>query len=124
MTTKLIKKVKLVKVPKLVKKQSVRVKVKHPKVGVSTKMRTFKRGKFLNEKGSYDYYAFPGGYPIFYVTKDSAALCPECANKNKKLTFDQHDSQWFIVAADVNYEDENLYCDHCNKKIESAYGED
>ena len=32
------------------------------------------------------------------------------------------DDQFYIVACDVNYEDE-LYCDHCNRRIEPAYGE-
>jgi hypothetical protein len=31
---------------------------------------------------------------------------------------------WLLVGDDVNYEDCSLYCDHCNEKIPSAYGED
>lgn len=77
-----------------------------------------------NEKGEYDYYAFPGGYPLFYITKDCGALCPKCANENKELTEDEDDPQWFIIGIDVNWEDTTLYCDNCNKIIESAYGED
>lgn len=80
--------------------------------------------KFTNEKGEYDYCAFPGGYPLFYVTKDCGILCPKCANDNKELTFDPDDPQWFIIGADVNYESTNLYCDNCNAQIESAYGDE
>ena len=29
-----------------------------------------------------------------------------------------------IVAADINYEDSALYCDHCGDRIESAHAED
>lgn len=31
---------------------------------------------------------------------------------------------WRIVAQDVNWEDQDMICVHCNKKIESAYGDD
>jgi hypothetical protein len=62
-------------------------------------------------------------YPLYYITKDGGCLCPECANKNKNLTRDIHDPQWYIVASEANYENEDLVCDNCNKKIESAYGE-
>ena len=71
----------------------------------------------IDDKGDYISYAWPGGYPIFYVTKDCGVLCPECANKNKELTKDNDEPQWFIVDCDINYEDESLYCDNCNEKI-------
>mgnify|MGYP006953693371 FL=1 len=80
--------------------------------------------KEMKEKGAYDYYAFPGGYPLFYITKDCGVLCPKCCNENKELLNDEYDPQWFIIAYDVNWEDENMYCDHCNEKIESAYSEE
>lgn len=73
----------------------------------------------------YDHYAWPGGYPMYYLTADNGVLCPECANENADLTQgDPSDRQWHIVANDVNYEDPHLHCDHCNKRIESAYAED
>lgn len=80
--------------------------------------------KEMKEKGEYDYYVWPGGYPLFYITKDCSVLCPKCCNGNKELLNDEHDPQWFVIAYEVNWEDEELYCDHCNEKIESAYSED
>lgn len=77
--------------------------------------------KEMKEKGAYDYYAFPGGYPLFYITADGGILCPKCCNENKELLNDESDRQWFVIAYDVNCEDGELYCDHCNEKIESAY---
>ncbi len=76
----------------------------------------------------YDTFAWPGGYPIFYVTQDNAPLCPKCANDNISLCAcpaesQEADPQWRIIAADINYEDDSLYCDNCNQRIESAYGE-
>ncbi len=70
-----------------------------------------------------DAYAWPGGYPMFYVTKDCGVLCPDCANKEIDLCNDPHDPQWYIIGADVNYEDTGLYCDNCNKLIEAAYAD-
>jgi hypothetical protein len=86
-----------------------------------------------DDKGELDSYAWPGGYPIFYMTKDNSVLCADCANrKNGSEAIlatepigedDFYDPQWTIVAADINYEDDFLYCDHCNAQIESAYGD-
>jgi hypothetical protein len=88
-----------------------------------------------NEKGEYDKYAWPGLYPIYYVTDDNCALCADCANNEAEVKKAEEQvaadpewrgayAQWLIVAADVNWEDTELYCDHCNKRIESAYTED
>jgi len=73
----------------------------------------------LNKDKSYDSYAWPGGYPLYYITKDNGVLCPECANTNKFLTLSTLDPQWFIVTGDINYEDPDLICDNCYKKIQS-----
>ena len=61
-------------------------------------------------------YAFPGGYPVFYLDASDVVTCPNCANKANEYGFE-------IIAADVNYEDPNLYCTCCNERIESAYAE-
>lgn len=68
--------------------------------------------------------AWPGGYPIFYVVKDMGILCPHCANNELNRTIDPDDDQFYVVAADINEEDPDLFCDHCGKQIESAYGEE
>jgi Fe2+ or Zn2+ uptake regulation protein len=66
--------------------------------------------------GSLPSYAFPGGYPLFYVDVENNVLCPDCANKE--------DYSAEVIAYDINYENPDLYCDDCGKTIESAYGED
>lgn len=89
------------------------------------------------ENGRLPAFCFPGGYPIFYICADNGILCPNCANQdNGSLAFtnDGHcgaiedsefvDKQWCIVAYDVNYENDNAYCDHCGVRIESAYGDE
>ena len=77
---------------------------------------------YIMENGKVQSYAFPGGYPIYYITADNGVLCPDCVNKNMHLLNDKHDKQWYVVASEINYEDDSLHCDNCNKKIESAYG--
>ena len=71
-------------------------------------------------------YAWPGGYPLFYLTADNGVLCSDCANMAvaEDLAFDSTDEQWYLIDYDINYEDKNLYCDHCSNYIESAYGDD
>ena len=73
------------------------------------------------ENGKLASYAFPGGYLMFYITEDCGVLCPDCANENRELTYDPDDKQWYIIAADINHEDNGLFCDNCCKQIEAAY---
>jgi hypothetical protein len=75
--------------------------------------------------GSLPAYAWPGGYPIYYVTGDGAALCPACVNDpSNPIHEDGGNDGWKVEGYDVNYEDPQLYCDHCNQRIASAYAED
>lgn len=60
-------------------------------------------------------HAFPGGYPLFYVNNHNDILCPDCANGHAE--YDET-----IVNYDVHLEGDSLYCDHCGREIESAYG--
>ena len=79
-----------------------------------------------DDDGQLSKWAWPGGYPVFYVCRDSGVLCPDCAREAEKegLTGDEYDPQWNIVAAEVNWEDPELFCDNCGGRIESAYAED
>lgn len=73
-------------------------------------------------------YAWPGGYPFYFITADGGVLSWKTAIDEQSLIRDAiiggYDPQWEIVAMVINYEDNNLYCDHTGKKIESAYGDD
>ena len=72
-------------------------------------------------------YTWPGGYPLFLITTDGAALCKTCAKSEYNLilasTRGRDNDGWTAAAVDVNWEDVDLYCDHCGQPIESAYGE-
>ena len=82
--------------------------------------------KILDHDNTLPAYAWPGGYPLFYLTADDSVLCPHCANMAvaEDLAFDFFDKQWYLIDYAVNWEDEFLYCDHCGDHIGSAYGDD
>jgi hypothetical protein len=74
-------------------------------------------------------YAWPGGYPRYFITSDGAALSYKAAESERRLIrrairTNDTGGGWCVVACDVNWEDAGLYCDHTNERIESAYAED
>ena len=70
-----------------------------------------------DESGKYPAFAWPGGYPLFYVIEeDNSVCCPKCANDSER--------DGTLTAGDINYEDTDLFCDFCNERISSAYGDD
>ena len=79
-------------------------------------------------EGNLGGYAFPGGYPIFFVTSDGGVLSYAAVQDNRgeidEAIRDRDNSGWRVVGADVNYEDAFLFCDHTGERIESAYAED
>lgn len=74
------------------------------------------------ENGLLPSFAWPGGYPLYYIVADGGCLCSQCANENLRLLQDSDDKQWYVIGYEIHYEDDNLRCDHCYKLIESAYG--
>ena len=70
--------------------------------------------------------AWPGCYPMYAIASDGACLCHKCTIEHGQVIGDEDgwiDPQWHVVAADINYEDNDLHCAHCNEQIESACGE-
>lgn len=75
--------------------------------------------------GTVHRYAWPGGYPLYYMTADYGVR-PLCVDAEAEVIAEADatgDEQWRIVAAGVNWEDSRLYCDHCDERIEFAYAE-
>jgi hypothetical protein len=72
-------------------------------------------------------YAWPGGYPRYFVTSDGAALSYKSALENQHLIIDSIENQfndgWQVIGCDINWEDSELYCDHSSELIESAYAD-
>ena len=74
-------------------------------------------------------FAWPGGYPLYFVTADGEALSFEAAIAERRqviraIGHDEKRSGWRIVAVETNWEDTNLRCSHTNKLIECAYDGD
>lgn len=73
-------------------------------------------------------YAWPGGYPCFFITSDGAALSFEAAlamadEIREAIRNDERSSGWRVEAMAINWEDDSLFCDHTGRRIESAYAE-
>lgn len=72
-------------------------------------------------------YAWPGGYPLYFVMADGEAMSFAAARENRRLILEalarpyRHMSDWRPVAVDVNFEDADLACVHTGERIESAY---
>ncbi len=73
-------------------------------------------------------YAWPGGYPCFFLMADGEALSFKAAKDNRRAILeairDYGPDDWRPVAFDVNWEDTTLRCAHTGESIESAYGEE
>lgn len=73
-------------------------------------------------------YAWPGGYPTYFIMADGEAISFAAAKANRReiitaLAYCDKRSENFPLAFDINWEDENLICAHSGQRIESAYGE-
>jgi hypothetical protein len=72
-----------------------------------------------------DAYAWPGGYPIAYMTIEGDTLCPDCVNAEIDLISaakQDNDKQWWVRSQFIHWEGDPEICCHCGKPIESAYG--
>jgi hypothetical protein len=72
-----------------------------------------------NSDGTLPAYAFPGGYPIIYVTTDGEILCTKCATED----LSEGDGMLSVAGCDVFYEGQPEFCADCNVQIDSAYGD-
>lgn len=74
-------------------------------------------------------YAWPGGYPLYFITGDGAALSFEAVRTEwRQIVWahlhNQTYDQWYLAGVTINWEDPELYCDYTGERIESAYAED
>ncbi len=74
-------------------------------------------------------FAWPGGYPLYFVTSDGAALSFATVRAEWRNVVWAHlsnlrSSGWHVAGVDTNWEDPELYDDHTGERIESAYAEE
>ncbi len=73
-------------------------------------------------------FTFPGCYPLFFTTRDGAALSFEAVRAQfRQVAWDfmqDASTGWRVDGVGVNHEDSDLYCAHTGARIPSAYCED
>ena len=73
-------------------------------------------------------FAWPGGYPLYFVMYDGEVMSFAYAKANADLIRESIASNatddWRVIGCEVNWEDASLYCCGNNQRIESAYAED
>jgi len=68
-------------------------------------------------------HAWPGGYPLFFITNDGCTLSFEAVLAKPREFFNDiwaHD-RGRIAAVEINYEDAELTCAETGKPIPAAY---
>lgn len=68
-----------------------------------------------NDDGTLPAHAWPGCYPLAYLTESGLTVCPTCANDS--------DTSDPVVAQFVRWEGSVEPCDDCGRDMESAYGD-
>lgn len=75
-------------------------------------------------------YAWPGGYPLYWIMADGAAIAFDVARVSwegrlmlEALRNPRANDQWLPIAVEANWEDAELFCDHTGERIPSAYAE-
>lgn len=73
-------------------------------------------------------YAWPGGYPLYFVCADGEALSFKAARAERRnilqaIAHNDTRSGWFVVGVDVNWKDGELVCAHSGERIQSAYAD-
>ena len=72
-----------------------------------------------------------GGYTIHFITSDGASMSYEAAKQNKNLICaamnesaamsDVTDKQWLVIAKEINWEENELFCVHTGDLIPANY---
>ena len=72
-------------------------------------------------------YAWPGGYPLYFITRGGDVLSFQAVKDNYRLVLADmragYPNGWGTEWVGVNWEDDDLFCDHTGERIPSAYGE-
>lgn len=73
-------------------------------------------------------YAWPGGYPLYFVMADCEPMSFEAVRDNKAEVFaafeEGGDVSWRPNFVQINWESSDLTCAHTGELIEAAYVDD
>lgn len=85
-------------------------------------MTTQSKSLRIADKVHKERYAWPGGYPLYAVTNDGAALCHACCGSQRAWIGTTTGSDgWCVIGMDVNWDETDLTCDHCGDRVEAAF---
>ena len=76
--------------------------------------------ELVDDDGTLPAYAWPGGYPVLYLDRENAVLCPSCANAHNAV---DELPAFRPVDYYIHWEGPAAYCQGCDAAIESAYGD-
>lgn len=63
-------------------------------------------------------FAWPGGYALYAVTDDGAALCPNCCRSEYRRILESHPGDgWRVIGIDIVFSDEHEQCSNCDATI-------
>ncbi len=73
-------------------------------------------------------FAWPGGYPLYFLSHGGDVLCFGCVRSNFRSVVEHtkmgdRSASWHLGACEVHWEGSPLECAECQCEIESAYGE-
>lgn len=77
-------------------------------------------------------YAWPGGYPCYFIMGDGEPLSFKAAWAERRTLFQAWrdkangypDKEWLARGFEINWEDYDLVCAHTGENIEAAYGDE
>jgi hypothetical protein len=71
-------------------------------------------------------YVWPGAYPLYIVMSDGAPMSVGAAQQEWKQICYAHlngvNKEWQVADVAINWDVEDLICDHTHEKIPSAVG--
>ena len=73
--------------------------------------------------------AWPGGYPLYFVTADGGSLSFSTVRREFRLVADairrcDNTGGWRVIGCDINWEDDSLTDADTGERIPSVYGEE
>lgn len=72
--------------------------------------------------------AWPGGYPIYFITSDGAALSFEAVQREwhnvENAVVNDIDDGWRVIGSEINWDDNSLFCENTGEPIPCAYPDD
>ena len=77
----------------------------------------------LQEYLAHGPFTFPGGYTLHALVDDGEAICFDCCKEDGGVHEGGPADGWRFEDVFVHWEGPPMFCAHCNKALESEYGD-